>query len=282
MGFIYLATSPSVKTYVGQTIRNIDERFKEHQKEYSGCPAFAAAIKKHGWENFIIDYYECPDDELDKHETWLIRLMGTLAPGGYNLKEGGSHGKHSEESKKKLSDSNTGKIRTEETKKKISEAQIGEKNHQYGKIGKLHHNYGKTLSEETKKKLSEAKLGEKHHMHGKQLSKETKNRMSESKIGENCYWYGKQHTEETKKKISNVHLGKQLSTETKNKISEAMSGEKHHASKKVYQYDISGKYIQYFGSCREAERSLGKKSCNITACARGEKKSAYGFYWSYV
>lgn len=33
MGFIYILTSPSGKTYVGQTMRTLEERLKKHQRE---------------------------------------------------------------------------------------------------------------------------------------------------------------------------------------------------------------------------------------------------------
>lgn len=32
MGFLYMLTSPSGKSYIGQTIRPIEERLKEHKK----------------------------------------------------------------------------------------------------------------------------------------------------------------------------------------------------------------------------------------------------------
>jgi len=44
---------------------------------------------------------------------------------GYNLRDGGSRGKHSQETKEKISIANTGKIRTKETKLKNSIARIG-------------------------------------------------------------------------------------------------------------------------------------------------------------
>lgn len=152
MGYIYIKTSPNGKSYIGQTTRTLEERFKEHQKESSKCSGFVSAISKYGWDNFTTDYYECPDDELNRHERWLIRLMGTLTPDGYNLTEGGSSGKRSEETKKKISKALQGKTKSEETKTKMSEAQLGEKSYWYGK----------TKSEETKKKMSEARLGDKN------------------------------------------------------------------------------------------------------------------------
>ena len=175
MGYIYILTSPSGKSYIGQTTRSIEERFKAHQKEGSRCMAIYNAIKKYGWENFEKDYYECPDEDLNFDEELLVREIGTLVPEGYNLREGGgSRGKHSEESKQKNREAHLGenhpmfgKTRSEETKQKLREA-----------------NLGKTLSDEHKTKLSEAHCGEKHHMFGKMHPAKTKRKMSEVKLGE--------------------------------------------------------------------------------------------------
>ncbi|ABT15665.1 hypothetical protein FR483_N380R [Paramecium bursaria Chlorella virus FR483] len=228
MGFIYKLTlkKESRKAYIGQTIRDIEERLKEHQLPSSGCRAIYNAIKKHGWENFDKEWYEIPDEDLNFYEEMLVALLGTLSPGGYNLKEGGG---------------STGKP-SEETKQKISEANIG-----------------KTCTEETKQKMSKAKSGKKHYM------------------------YGKEHTEETKKKMKEAHTGNTRTEETKKKISDATSGEKNHNSKKMYQYTLDGTYVDSYGSCGDAARALGKSSgpC-ISKCARGDRRSAYGFKWSYT
>ena len=137
MGYIYILTSPNGKTYIGQTIRSIEKRIEDHQLKSSKCIAIRDAIQKYGWTNFEKDWYECPDDELNKHEKWMVKLMGTLAPDGYNLMEGGGSG---------------GK-RSEETKQKMREGQLGEKNH----------NYGKTASEETNRKHGDSIKGDKHY-----------------------------------------------------------------------------------------------------------------------
>lgn len=159
------------KIYIGQTILSIEKRFERHQKKSSKCVAIYNAIKKYGWHNFEKDWYECPDEDLNFDEELLVREMGTLSPGGYNLKEGGgSNGKWSEESKQKMSKSHIGKILSEEHKKSISESLVGI-----------------PRTDETKLKISEAHRGEKNHMYGKTLSEETKRKMSESKRGEkNC------------------------------------------------------------------------------------------------
>jgi group I intron endonuclease len=168
MGYIYMLKSPSGKIYIGQTIRSIQTRLKEHQKGSNvGCRAIYNAIQYHGWENFEKVWYECPDEDLNFDEELLIREMETMAPGGYNLKEGGANGKHSEE-----------------TKQKISEALRGDKHPMYGKIH----------TEGAREKMSDARKGDKNPMYGKTLSKEHKQKLSEARRGnpiENNPMYGK-------------------------------------------------------------------------------------------
>ena len=250
MGYIYILTSPSPsgKSYIGQTIRSIEKRFQEHQNKRGRCVALYRAIRKYGWDNFEKDWYECPDEDLNFDEDLLVREMGTLSPDGYNLKEGGSNGKMSEE-----------------TTQKMSESQRGEKNHMYGK----------TLSEKTKQRLREANFGKTH-------TDETKQKISESQRGDKHHMYGKTHTVETKKKLSDANAGKVLSEETKQKMSEAHLGEKHRLSKRVYQYDLEGNMIESFGSTGEAARHLRRYASKISECAGGKSKTAYGFKWSYI
>ena len=265
MGYIYILTSPTGKSYIGQTIRPIKERLEEHRTgKSSGCRAIYNAIQKYGWENFEKDYYECPYEDLNFDEELLIREMGTLAPKGYNLKEGGDNGRLSEEIKQKISEAHVGKTLSYETKRKMSEAHIG-----------------KTLSDETKRKIGEAQQGDKNHRYGKTPSGETKQKLRESQIG-------KTHSEETKQKMSEKHrgeknhnYGKTASDETKQKMSEARKGEKNYNSKRVYQYDLEGNLVGSFGSTEEAGRHLKKSGSNIAMCARGERKTAHKFKWSY-
>ncbi|AGE59080.1 GIY-YIG catalytic domain-containing endonuclease [Paramecium bursaria Chlorella virus OR0704.2.2] len=249
MGFIYMLTFPSEKSYIGQTIRDIHERLQEHQyASSSSCVAVSRAIQKYGWENVKKEWYEVPDEDLNFYEEMLVALLGTLSPGGYNLREGGGA---------------TGKP-SEETKQKISKAMSGEK----------HPMYGKTPSDETKQKISKAKSGEKHHMFGKTRTEETKRKMSEAMTGEKNPMYGK-----TGEK--NPMYGKTHTEETKQKMSEAKTGEKHHASKKVYQYTLDGTYVDSYGSFGEAARAIGKTDGSyIGLCAGGKRKKAYGFKWS--
>ena len=267
MGYIYMLTSPKGKTYIGQTTRPIHKRLQEHETGQSkDCRAIYNAIKFHGWENFEKDYYECPDDDLNKHEELMVEVLGTMAPSGYNLREGGgSHGKLSEE-----------------TKQKMSESTKSYKNPNYGKIGEKNHLWGVQRSEETRQKISEGLRGEKHYFFGKTHTEEHKQKNREAQLG-------KTHTVEAKQKMSDAQrgeknhmFGKSPSEETKQKMSEARLGEKNHNSKRVYQYALDGTFINSFCSTGEAGRHLEKDGSKIRQCARGESKTAYKFKWSYT
>ena len=180
----------------------------------------------------------------------MVEVLGTLAPGGYNLREGGgSTGKHSEESIRKM-----------------SEALRGEKHPMWGE----HH------SEETKQKQRTSQLG-------KTRTKETRQKQSEAHSGEKNHMWGKTHNEETRRKQSEAKLGIPKSEETKQKHSESKKGEKNYKSKRVYQYDLNGTLINSFASCGEAARHLHKNDgSSICACARGDVKTMYKFKWSYI
>ena len=194
----------------------------------------------------------------------MIEVLGTLAPGGYNLREGGGNGgKLSEEVKQKISESMTGEnnpfygqTHTDKTKQKISKSMSGEN----------HPMFGQTHTEETKQKMSDSQKGENNPMFGRTLTDEHKQKLSDALSGENHPFYGQTRPDETKKKIS-----------------DALKGEKSSASKKVYQYDIHCTFMQSFASGGEAARSLNKSDgSSISKCANGKLETAYGFKWSYT
>lgn len=97
------------KKYIGQTTRDLAERFREHcgNSGTSVSPKLKNAIKKYGKDCFCVEVIwekdECEQDELDAKEIELIEELNTLHPNGYNLTKGGSGGRHSDETKKLLS-----------------------------------------------------------------------------------------------------------------------------------------------------------------------------------
>ena len=108
-GKIYKITSPSDKSYIGQTIQDLQERMKGHRKKRSNCTLLKRAIEKYGWENMHVEvlveltFYD--KELLDLWEQELIFVFEALAPKGYNCDSGGkSGGKVHELTKKKIRD----------------------------------------------------------------------------------------------------------------------------------------------------------------------------------
>lgn len=94
------------RCYIGLTIRQLKQRFAGHVSGDSYCRYLRDSIKRHGKENFTIEeIYTCFDYEhANEMEDYFIKYYNTLAPNGYNLREGGRYGKMSGESKKLISD----------------------------------------------------------------------------------------------------------------------------------------------------------------------------------
>ena len=155
MGYIYTITNKTDnKTYVGQTIRELDTRWKDHLKKRSNCRYLKSAINKYGVENFVFKLVCITfDNMLDDMEIQYIQKHNCLVPNGYNLRLGGNSGRHNAETKQKISES---------LKKRYDSGLIPR------------NQLGKPLSEITKKKLSEAHKG-------KKLSQETINKRSISR-----------------------------------------------------------------------------------------------------
>ena len=107
------------KKYIGQTCVSLSYRAGINGKRYKNSRHFYNAIEKYGWENFTASILE---DKLTKEqavirEQYYINLYKTKDENyGYNIRDAGSKGALSLE-----------------TRKKLSEAQSGEKHHNYNK-----------------------------------------------------------------------------------------------------------------------------------------------------
>ena len=204
------------KVYIGQTTTTLEERAGKNGIKYKKCARFFSAIKHHGWHNFfpyVIAISETVEEmnELEKHaianarETFGEKNVYNLDSGGLNKTISDETRRkmrkpRSEEHKKAIALAKTGTHHSEETKLKLSEANTGENHPMFGKkhteeakrkmkenhadnSGENHPNYGKTMSEEQRLKISEALTGEKNPNFGKTLSDETKRKISEAKKG---------------------------------------------------------------------------------------------------
>lgn len=155
MGIIYAVKNKiNGKYYIGQTFRTLEQRKREHLTEGQYHSVFHLAIDKYGPENFewqIIDESDDQDTLNLLERLHIYRYESLVSHWGYNLKDGGSNGKYSTESKLKMSMAQTGKQHSKKTKEKMSKAHSGSK----------HHFYGKHLSEDHKQKISKAHQGKK-------------------------------------------------------------------------------------------------------------------------
>lgn len=173
------------KVYIGQTCQNPIKRW-DNGRGYITSTRFYNAIQKYGWDNFehIILYTNLSQDEANKIEQQLIKQYKSQNDQyGYNIKSGGDNYTHSEETKKKIGQSNSmalkGKTHSKEWSQKISKKFTGTGNPFYGK----HH------SQETKEKISKSRGNGKYS-------------------GNNHPFYGKHHSQESLEKISEHRQGK--------------------------------------------------------------------------
>jgi group I intron endonuclease len=180
-GKIYkIVNTVNDKIYIGSTKQTLKYRMYGHKGDskrdsHKNYPFFQA-VNEIGIDKFhieLIKEYPCENNkQLVKEEYKTMREMKENGIELYN----DFIGCHSEETKRRIIEKNTGRVHSESAKQKMSEAHKGEKNYFYGK----HH------SEDTKQKLSKSLTGK--------------------FIGEKNPFYGKQHTEQSKKKISETQI----------------------------------------------------------------------------
>ena len=114
---------------MGQTISTAHKRFTNHKadsKKNKGCVKLNRALRKHGFDNFIIEAIAVTDSqsEADELERYYIQLFDSIKD-GYNIREGGSCGQLSESSKKIISETNREKNRGEDNvRSKLTEEKV--------------------------------------------------------------------------------------------------------------------------------------------------------------
>lgn len=193
-------------------------------------------VNKYGVDDLQFSIIEfCPKEKLLEREQYWIN---TLQP-QFNLAKiaGSNMGvKFSEETKRKISESQKGKIIPQEQRKQIAQTLKGN----------IPWNKGLPMLEETKSKLSQSLKGRLAWNKGTQLSEEGKLKLSIAHKGQirteeqkkktsetikktiaekGDHWnVGYCHTEDSKQKIAKYQKGRVRSDETRNKISLAKMG----------------------------------------------------------
>lgn len=85
---VYKLTFSNGKSYIGQTMRVLAERVREHRKASNDLPV-ARAFRRYGEPRAEIIATASSLEELNAFEVAAIIEHGTMKPGGYNLCEGG-------------------------------------------------------------------------------------------------------------------------------------------------------------------------------------------------
>lgn len=207
---IYMHTSPSGKSYIGQT-NNLHSRNLGHQHK-TGCRAFKNAIDKYGWENFKHEVLaeELTIDEANRLEIQYIREWNTMSPNGYNLRGGGdSGGAHSDETKERLRAAKIGTTHTPETRAKISTISKNQppETREKQRAARL----GLKRDAKTRARMAAAMVGKKRSLEGCANIKAAKQNMPQA----------------TRDKLSAANTGKKASDETRAKLSIAHKGRLH-------------------------------------------------------
>ena len=185
---IYKTTNTlNKKIYIGKhQTENVND-------DYLGSGIFLErAVKKYGKENFkkeILFIFD-NENEMNSKEKELVTEDFIKCSNNYNSAIGGEGGslfkgkKHTEETKRKLSEISKKRVASEETRKKISEA-----------------NKKRIVSEETKQKLSEkSKIRFQNEDSKKKISETMKKKYSNGDIIVNVY----ERTKEHRQKMSEI------------------------------------------------------------------------------
>lgn len=160
----------------------------------SSCLHLRNAIEKYGKEHFIKTVLTSgltTQEQADAAERYWIGYFDSIN-NGYNIREGGSRGKLSAETRARMSESAKKRAPiSEETREKLRKASTGRKH-----------------SKETLEKLKAAKSN---------VSAETREKLSAAAMG-NKKTLGRKHSEESKAKMSAVKMGHEVTEETIEKI----------------------------------------------------------------
>jgi group I intron endonuclease len=183
---IYLLTNVKrdiQKIYVGQTTEpQLKDRMGRKGNKYSNSPYLFNAINKYGYLNFeytVLAYCNSKEIADAVEDDYIVKFDSRNPNIGYNLKEGGSHGKHSEETKKKISETLI-RIRaswTEERRQKQNSYIMG-----WWKE-KKRGPHTKEWKDNNSKMMQKRHLNQGHPMQGKHHSEEARAKISEANKG---------------------------------------------------------------------------------------------------
>jgi len=165
---VYIVVSPTGKAYIGQTKQPLRRRWSLHcwhARKGTKNP-LCAAIRKYGPGAFIVRTILVADskEQMNRCERYLIAVMCTKSPAGYNLTDGG--------------DGPTGFKYSSQQILEMSKRQRARVN----SPGYVPPMLGKKFSKESRERCS-LRRGERNSFFGKHHSAETRKKMRMLKVG---------------------------------------------------------------------------------------------------
>jgi group I intron endonuclease len=244
------------------------------------------AYNKYKKENFIFEILEYVDDKnklIEREQWWIDKYWNKKVLYNINPIAGSNLGmKHSEESKKKMSESQKGKKMSEESKKKMSKVRKGKK-----------------MSKEHSENISKSHKGKPSPMDGKRHTEETKINLALNHgskyflvfdkegnlVGE---WVNK-HECEREIGVAKSTIIKCLNNEIKQSngyifiykdefTSELLKNKLHKSFLLFNMYDKkTNKLIGSFYSQKECAEQYNLNCGNLNNCLKGRQKSTGGY-----
>jgi hypothetical protein len=202
---------------------------------------------KYSFENHIFETIEeCLEEYLNEKERYWQEFYNVLGKNGLNCKltkTTDKSGKHSEETKQKISKANKNKPKSEEFKNLIREIKLDKK-----------------FSLDTKQKISQSKKGHECYnnpQRGEKISLALKGKKRNHKVIKGKEKKGKKQEEKFK----------------------TLQTLKH--SKPILQYDLDENFIREWDSIKQASDILKINRENIGSVLRNITKTAGNFKWKY-
>lgn len=181
MGWLYCLTFPNGKQYVGLTTCSPARRFGRH-KAAAANPENKSRLyqawRKHGAPSLQV-LVELPNNDLATAEREYIAAMNTRIPHGYNQSEGGEGAfgvAVSEETRRKISEAQKGKVMSEASRQRMADAKRGRKQSETHRAAISAALKGKPKAPEAMAKTHAANVGRVH-------SAETRAKISANRKG---------------------------------------------------------------------------------------------------
>lgn len=242
------------KVYIGQSI-SIENRLKQHKSDLKNNrhtnSHLQSSWNKYGEENFIFEIIDlCTEEQLNEKEIyWIEYYGGKNNQLNFNQKDGGKFGSLNELSIEKIKLKTIGKHRSPKTEFKNGE--------HHGK------EFEKGFASPHRKKVYQydldgkliaefSNISEAARMNGVSISLISLCCHNKIKTGKNYQW-------------SFVKANKQKITK----------------GKKVYQYDLEGKFIKKWNNVKEVADFMKVRTNSITTCCTGKNHTCRNYQWRY-